>query len=139
MCLSRHWDGFPLGLGLVVEDKPTELSFNTAYDGTTSTTGMSWVRELTTDQAYFCYSFRLVTVVFDVLKGTKVGGCEVREKMSVIIGHCSTSGCRSKRKCQLPCPRQAFLAMTGSGPGQYVHLPCLRHSLHLAISGNKCE
>ena len=26
MCLSRHWDGFPLGLGLVVEDKPTELS-----------------------------------------------------------------------------------------------------------------
>ena len=26
MCLTRHWDGFPLGLGLVVEDKPTELS-----------------------------------------------------------------------------------------------------------------
>ena len=26
MYLSSHWDGFPLGLGLVVEDKPTELS-----------------------------------------------------------------------------------------------------------------
>ena len=27
MCIrDRHWDGFPLGLGLVVEDKPTELS-----------------------------------------------------------------------------------------------------------------
>ena len=25
-CLCRHWDGFPLGLGLFVEDKPTELS-----------------------------------------------------------------------------------------------------------------
>ena len=24
--LSRLWDGFPLGLGLVMEDRPTELS-----------------------------------------------------------------------------------------------------------------
>ena len=26
MSLCRHWDGFPLGLELVVENKPTELS-----------------------------------------------------------------------------------------------------------------
>ena len=26
VCLSRHWDGFSLSLGLVVEDKPTEHS-----------------------------------------------------------------------------------------------------------------
>ena len=26
VCLSRQWDGFPLGLVLVVEDKPTEFS-----------------------------------------------------------------------------------------------------------------
>ena len=26
VCLSRQWEGCPLGLGLVVEDKPTEFS-----------------------------------------------------------------------------------------------------------------
>ena len=46
---------------------------------------MSWGRELSTDQAYFCYSPRLETVVVDVLRGTKVCGCEGREKTSVII------------------------------------------------------
>ena len=25
-CLSRQWDGFAIDLGLVVEDRPTELS-----------------------------------------------------------------------------------------------------------------
>ena len=30
-CLSRQWDGSPLGLGLVVEDAPTELSCTCMY------------------------------------------------------------------------------------------------------------
>ena len=47
---------------------------------------LGWGRELSTDQAYFCYSLRLEAVVFDVSRGTKVGGCEGREKMSMIIG-----------------------------------------------------
>ena len=29
-CLSRQWDGYPLGLGLVAEDKPTEFSLMNA-------------------------------------------------------------------------------------------------------------
>ena len=49
-------------------------------------TGTSWGRELSTDQAYFCYSLRLEAIVFDVSRGTKVGSYEGREKMSVIIG-----------------------------------------------------
>ena len=57
-----------------------------AYGGTTSNTGMSWGRELSTDQAYFCYSPSLETVVIDLFGGTKVGGCEGREKTSVIVG-----------------------------------------------------
>ena len=28
ICLSRQWDDYPLGLGLVVEDKPTAFSCN---------------------------------------------------------------------------------------------------------------
>ena len=28
--MDRQWDGYPFGLGLVVEDKPTEFSYNIA-------------------------------------------------------------------------------------------------------------
>jgi hypothetical protein len=33
-CLSGQWDGFPLGLGLVVEDKLTEFSCKIGFKGT---------------------------------------------------------------------------------------------------------
>ena len=31
VCLSRQWDGYPLGLGLVVEDKPTDFHTTCMY------------------------------------------------------------------------------------------------------------